>query len=895
VPAALPIIVLSEHGNCPSGYDHAVWDSSLGCPSDAGRCCKRGWTSQPNERSFWCDPNFEYMTNRFACFTVTIEDDLCAARRSPSACSLHHPRLGYDSGRRCVWAQWKGVCLPYEGHVGRYIDANAESQAPEDHLASEGLYLSPCTYAQTCHSCVSTEAVTDGSALCRWSRLWATCMTYNLQAATAPVSDVLQYPGYSACRVDAESCASKSACSDCINHAPASGPDAGHFCLWSPSEEICIPYQEGLYPASDVIHSGPGFPGGSTCPPPTDAFHCASKSTCETCILYRSDSHALRAGTMCVWSPERAQCYPHYTGSLDYPAPDVVHFQAGFPGGSTCPEPEDEFKCSMMTRCHTCINYVPDEGPDVGQLCVWSPAEGRCERYSPGSSQFAFRDAIHDSQGFPGGRTCPSRSGQCAFQKSCQSCIDLTPQTGPFAGSKCLWSPTWHKCLADDGGDHQNTDLVHYTKGFPGGQTCAMDECSSRVTCAACVLYYPSVGPDESKSCVWSPSQRACLPYESSSGSFPAYDVIHYTAGFPGGDVCPAGSDECESQSSCQSCIGMKSCAWSPSRNACLTYEEGSGSFPASDAVHRSGESPGGSVCSIQESRCSTFLKWDPASTSCKKLPRVLIYTWCTEDQLVKFENEGYWKSCYAHAHGFDLVFTGGYPPRLRQYLKSRKYDYVFFLSADSLLQMGHMEFPVWAWDQGHDITVMDEKSSEWGMSFNAILFKATDWTVKFLDTLHAHQENVKGNGPYMETILTHLSADAEAHDIPGYNGSCWPGLVSRRPVWTLKLPSVGIYAKTRALHSECFFKELDRLVGPFGNRNSKHIGFSTIWKKDSLPWANCWGAMRILGSKCFLVHWNGFKAEGSHNTVRTCPDATFNWDTASYNPNNPSRPLFIE
>jgi len=319
-------------------------------------------------------------------------------------------------------------------------------------------------------------------------------------------------------------------------------------------------------------------------------------------------------------------------------------------------------------------------------------------------------------------------------------------------------------------------------------------------------------------------------------------------------------------------------------------------------------------------------LHWPVAS--CNRMPRVLISTWCTENLLEKFKNEVYWKSCYAHTHGFDVDFTGrrmvsgvkpytgnvtggeagwysdenmwGWVPSVRQQLASGQYDYVFVMGGDTLIMTENLDFPIWAYDRGHDITVMDQPASDYGLNENAFLLRASDWTLMFLDTFYAHRKNFNlqgDNGPWMETLLTFLGREAETARRPGYNDSCLPILVLDKPCGVYMKDDQANYQTLNSLYSECFFKELDRLAGPYGMRSSKHIGFSNTQRNDSLPWANCWNEVQYgrppwedWPNKCFALHWSGTKYDAAHNVSGECPDPSFAWDTSRYNIDNAMR-----
>lgn len=316
------------------------------------------------------------------------------------------------------------------------------------------------------------------------------------------------------------------------------------------------------------------------------------------------------------------------------------------------------------------------------------------------------------------------------------------------------------------------------------------------------------------------------------------------------------------------------------------------------------------------------------------EIPRVLIYCWCTEDTHVTFVNAIYWLSCYAHAHGFDIVFTsemnftgtkhmkgeingsqGWYSDQymwawvaaLPQYLFSGNYDYVFVLGVDTLPNAYNMHFPVWAYDQGHDITIMDTHYWPIGMNENAMLFKPTNFTKKFLEEFFEWRYNflIQGdNGAWMEMLL--IAIGREDKNRP-YYGNCAMhlGLGEYSSAW-LNDHDLNKLIKQNRLYSDCFFHALDILAGSFGHRKSRHIGFSPTYYApnpqaiyqyvdlpDKLtPWANCFNYLRWRKNNrpylnCLFLHWNGPK-EGMFNAIRggQCPDPSFDWHAWKYNPN---------
>lgn len=335
-------------------------------------------------------------------------------------------------------------------------------------------------------------------------------------------------------------------------------------------------------------------------------------------------------------------------------------------------------------------------------------------------------------------------------------------------------------------------------------------------------------------------------------------------------------------------------------------------------------------------------------------LPRVLMYTWCTEDTFVKFQNENYWKSCYAHVHGFDIVFSKrknfsgvkvwkGEDTKLgrwyneenmwawwwdiKNYLFSGQYDYLFLMGGDTLLQSNWMWWPVWLWDRGHDITVMDQHSmpvgERYGLNENNVLWKPTQLAKDFVEEgfEFRRQFNLQGeNGPYMETILRFLGRASELENRTGYSGECEQWLEIPKP--SPFVMATTWWEQRNGQYDSCFFQNLNRLVGGYGVRQSVGIGFypTFIFAEGRVllpqdlplkgrrptvepnhphhdlwpwgPWANCWSSVRMHWVNphinCFAYHFNGPKDMSEHNKVSgTCPDPSFDWSASPYNPAN--------
>eukprot|EP00930_Biecheleria_cincta_P018730 TRINITY_DN14487_c1_g3_i2.p1 TRINITY_DN14487_c1_g3~~TRINITY_DN14487_c1_g3_i2.p1 ORF type:complete len:490 (-),score=53.07 TRINITY_DN14487_c1_g3_i2:29-1462(-) len=330
------------------------------------------------------------------------------------------------------------------------------------------------------------------------------------------------------------------------------------------------------------------------------------------------------------------------------------------------------------------------------------------------------------------------------------------------------------------------------------------------------------------------------------------------------------------------------------------------------------------------------------------KPPRVLIYTWSTENSFKIFANEAHWKACYAHTHGFDIVFSdvlnvsgvkkptqsaGGsflekwysdeymwaWNRDVQRYLFSGQYDYVLNVGADVLFHKLFLDFPVWAYDTGHDITTMDQDYVSYGFNENAVLLKPTDFTREFLDVHFGYRVDfwLQGdNGPWMEAMLVYLGREAEASGRPGYKNICAKHGILTMPSWAFVKQNLEAALQTSTEYSKCFFGELDRLAHKFGHRVSKHLGWSKVRKaRDSaemlpqhndllhldqavMPWANCFTHVRDhwkdFEQNCFAFHWNGVKSTthitGMHGEESvagvkgTCPDPSFDWRSSPWN-----------
>mmetsp|Transcript_18723 Transcript_18723/g.34899 ORF Transcript_18723/g.34899 Transcript_18723/m.34899 type:complete len:431 (-) Transcript_18723:31-1323(-) len=323
------------------------------------------------------------------------------------------------------------------------------------------------------------------------------------------------------------------------------------------------------------------------------------------------------------------------------------------------------------------------------------------------------------------------------------------------------------------------------------------------------------------------------------------------------------------------------------------------------------------------------FETWTQCSQySKKRMPRVLLYTWCDQNGLPRFPNEFYWKGCYAHMHGFDVAISsvmnfGGVKkmpaselPRVqgpraaeamawydddhmwawihdvRTYLSSGQYDYVFVTGGDVLMNSANFWFPVWAYDKGHDITIMDQDRSAFGLNENAMLFKSSPTSLNFLTELFEYRKDFwiqSDNGAYMEMLLKTIGRDTKANS---YKGKCTSIGKLEKSQGYLMIFENAKSIEQNAKYADCFFQELDRLAGGFGNRSSKSIGFSKagfgIDHAGELPWANCFSVVREKWSNCtrncLAFHFNGPKDASKIPKVDSgkCPDPSFQWDVTS-------------
>mmetsp|Transcript_118969 Transcript_118969/g.210295 ORF Transcript_118969/g.210295 Transcript_118969/m.210295 type:complete len:392 (-) Transcript_118969:106-1281(-) len=327
------------------------------------------------------------------------------------------------------------------------------------------------------------------------------------------------------------------------------------------------------------------------------------------------------------------------------------------------------------------------------------------------------------------------------------------------------------------------------------------------------------------------------------------------------------------------------------------------------------------------ESDCDRYLQWGGRKDdTCNSMPRVLLYTWSTENTFADYRNEVYWKACYAHMHGFDLLIADPFHVDTAKDWRGwytnfnlwawwvslvdqvPKYDYVFTTGADVKFSEEWLHFPVWAFNPGHsDLSIMDQCYSDWGLNENAFLFKNTDWSMSFLRNglTFKDKDIIQGdNGGWMEMLLIAFGDEALSRGEDGYSNKCLPHLLLDEPLEKVLNRTDDYFARKNQNYSKCFFAELDRLAGPYNQRfKSDHVAFNPLLNVDnkvsysSIPWANCWSHLHDpfyakkcvqwnATTSCFAFHWNGLsKLLENHTEVRgTCPDPTFRWDLSPYN-----------
>jgi len=249
----------------------------------------------------------------------------------------------------------------------------------------------------------------------------------------------------------------------------------------------------------------------------------------------------------------------------------------------------------------------------------------------------------------------------------------------------------------------------------------------------------------------------------------------------------------------------------------------------------------------------------------------------------------------------------------IQKYLFSGEYDYVFMMRAEVLIQENNFDFPVWAYDRGNDITVMDQHYfadyTSVGFDLNDVLFKPSATTRRFLQELFEYRTSfhLQGdNGPYMETLLSFLGREAKEKGRSDYDRSCTQHLKLDVPDRKLKTSDNAKWRRQNEAYNKCFFDQLSLLIGVYGQRNANDIGFSPTYlqvddkqllpssfrgKAALGPWANCFEVARNYWTlpplNCFAYRWNeASETKRTGGEVKgTCPDPTFEWPNyAKYN-----------
>mmetsp|Transcript_66662 Transcript_66662/g.126985 ORF Transcript_66662/g.126985 Transcript_66662/m.126985 type:complete len:260 (+) Transcript_66662:225-1004(+) len=257
-------------------------------------------------------------------------------------------------------------------------------------------------------------------------------------------------------------------------------------------------------------------------------------------------------------------------------------------------------------------------------------------------------------------------------------------------------------------------------------------------------------------------------------------------------------------------------------------------------------------------------------------------------------------------------------------------------MGADVQLQFYWAHWPVWAWDTGNDITLMDQENFPahlgYGLNENDILFRPTEFSKRFILEAFEFRKgfHLQGdNGPYMESLLRTVGRWAGSQGQIGYYDTCLQWLNISKP--SVLLFKERWWNQINMQYSRCFFSELSRMAGPYGYRKTKGIGFypsfigwdGNVYLPDSFrepphenvppthrnvqvppthihydlvplgPWANCWSSVRVNwrrpDTNCFAYHFNGPKDLGQHSYVHggSCRDPTFDWAASPYNPAN--------
>ncbi|KNC47107.1 uncharacterized protein AMSG_03536 [Thecamonas trahens ATCC 50062] len=280
--------------------------------------------------------------------------------------------------------------------------------------------------------------------------------------------------------------------------------------------------------------------------------------------------------------------------------------------------------------------------------------------------------------------------------------------------------------------------------------------------------------------------------------------------------------------------------------------------------------------------------------------PRVLMFTWATEDTYERFESSYYWKACYAAKHGYELIVTdemdnawddfdkktetdGGWYRESRMYawhkaitkhMVSGEYDLIWMTGADTLMVPRHFDVQLTDYYDGYPLTIMDQEFDIWGFNQNALLMEAQapgSWIEAFR-AIHftGSKEHIvqSDNGMYMITILEMLGAEAKLRGEKGYAQKCNKLAILDMPAPVLDNTDFEEYKRRNIALGECFFAELERLAGPYNSRRSSYINL--VPQSDPLPWLNCWGApaTAILNGQSGV--WLSISMDPSRKTTRS-------------------------
>ena len=213
--------------------------------------------------------------------------------------------------------------------------------------------------------------------------------------------------------------------------------------------------------------------------------------------------------------------------------------------------------------------------------------------------------------------------------------------------------------------------------------------------------------------------------------------------------------------------------------------------------------------------------------------------------------------------------------------------DFIWMTGGDQYLQRTDVDIAELLELAGpdKDVVVMDaphwpeSRSKSYG--FGGILVRNTEWARDFILRMYAKRWRFylwDDNTALTETLLEVLSeenvaaaaaaeaAGAEGH---GQQGEEYDEKVSCSKFAELLLPygmhneysQFGLSGKVVGDYGKCFFDQLDRLAGPYGNRapNSKIYFHNMLTNSINL---NCWSALRedprMDLSWCMTVHFNG-------------------------------------